>query len=261
MRAWPARSCAAGQSCAADQRGEGLADVVVQQPGSRGGYQQRAADRTRELLVTQPPVALQRRHRARVQRDLPPLTELGRSHDEQSGLGVEVLVIEPDDLTDAHPGDGEQADQRLDRRGPQRGPQPLGLGQQRRDVGVGVQVGHRAAAPGGQQSDRRDLGGRVERAQVGGETTDYRHAVPQPAWTATGGQPHPGHRVGHGDRARLPLLQINDELGQQLRVAGEAEPQAAPQGQVVGQRCLQPGHDTPGQGRASSRNAPVSTLA
>jgi hypothetical protein len=63
-----------------------------------------------ELLVTQPPVASQRGHGAGVQRDLSPFTELGRLHGEQSVLGVEVLVVEGDDLTDTHAGDGEQAD-------------------------------------------------------------------------------------------------------------------------------------------------------
>jgi hypothetical protein len=214
-----------------------------------------------ELLLTQPPVASQRGHGTGVKRDLSPFTELGRLHGEQSVLGVEVLVVEGDDLTDTHAGDGEQADQRRDGRCAQPGPQPFGLGQQCRDVGVGVQVGHRAAAWVWQQAGRWDLGGWVEGAQVGGETTDYRHAQSQPAWAGLGWQSRPGHRVGHGDGAGPPLLQVGDELGQQLGVALEAEPEAAPQLQVVAQRVTQPGHDTPGHGRARARNASVSTLA
>jgi hypothetical protein len=47
-----------------------------------------------------------------------------------------------------------------------------------------------AARPG-------DLGDWIERAQVGGETTDYRRVVPQPA--GTGPAPAPGRT--HRDRA------------------------------------------------------------
>jgi hypothetical protein len=97
-----------------------------------------------------------------VQREEPVLAELGVTHQQQPAAGVEVLIIERDHLTAAHPGDSHQAGQRGEGGPAQRGLQPAGLREQRRDVGGRIQVGHRPVGSARQQAGRRDLGGRVD---------------------------------------------------------------------------------------------------
>jgi hypothetical protein len=232
----------------------------MQQPGSRAGYQQRFADRMGEPLVAELPVVLHGGHGGGVQREQPVLAELGVAHQQQPAPGVEVFIVEGDGFTAAHAGDRHQADQGFDGGPAQRRLQVLCLGEQRGDVGGGIQVGHCPVGSAGQQAGRRDLGGRVESGEVGGEAADHGDPHPQPARAGADRQRGPGQRIGHGDRACLALLQVGDELVQQPGVAVQLEPQAAPQVQVAGQRLTQPGHDAPGHGRASARSASTLTF-
>jgi len=76
-----------------------------------------------------------------VQRDQAGLAELAVAHGQQPVVvGVEVVAVEPDRLADAHPGDGQQADQGLVGRRPKRAGQGAGGIDERGDVGLGVQV-------------------------------------------------------------------------------------------------------------------------
>lgn len=149
-------------------------------------------------LVAQPPVAAQCRHRAWMQRDLPGLAELGTAHGEHAVLAVQVGVVEADRLPDPQARDGKQADQRL----VGRGLQPIAQGrrsrEQRGDVGVGIQVGHRPVASGREQAGGWHLDCRVKGRQVGGEAPHHRHPKRQPAAAGPLGQAHPGHRVLDG---------------------------------------------------------------
>ena len=65
------------------RRANVMADVVIEQPGARGGYQQRLAARPREPLVTQLPVGQHRRDGGGVQREQPVAAELGVAHRQQ----------------------------------------------------------------------------------------------------------------------------------------------------------------------------------
>jgi hypothetical protein len=250
------------QSCPSGQLDERLADVDVPQPVPGAGYQQRITAWPREHLAAEPLVGLQRGHRGLVQREQPPLAELGVRHDQHPLSCVEVAVIEGQGFADPHAGYRQQPDQGLDGGGAQRGPQPLRLGKQRRDVSSGIQVGDRAVTAAWQQAGRDDLSSRVEGAQVGGEATGHRHAERKPARARAGRQGGPGQRVRRRDRDRSGLFQVTDELGEQPGVAVQLESHAAAQVQVAGQCLAQPGHDRlPGHGRARPRNASTLTLA
>jgi hypothetical protein len=130
---------AGGDAGLADQAVEGAPDVVVAKPGARGGQQQRGADRRREQLVARLEIVPQRRHRGWVQREQAGLAELAVAHPQQPVVvGVEVVAVEPDRLADAHPGDGQQADQGLVGRCPKRAGQGAGGIDERGDIGLGV---------------------------------------------------------------------------------------------------------------------------
>jgi hypothetical protein len=65
-----------------------------------------------------------------------------------------------------------------------------------------------------------------------------------------------------GDRDRIVLLQVVDELGEELGAAFQLEPQGAADPQIVAQRGPKRAHAAPvGHGRASVRSASRSTLA
>jgi hypothetical protein len=69
---------------------------------------------------------------ARVQGDETGLAELGVAHHEQPPLDVEVFTLEAHRFAASHPGDGEQTDERFERRRSQRVRLGSGGSQQRR---------------------------------------------------------------------------------------------------------------------------------
>jgi hypothetical protein len=105
-------------------------------------------------------VVPQRGHRGWVQRHQAGLAELAVAHPQQPVVvGVEVVAVEPDRLTDAHPADGQQPDQGLVGHRPKRVGQGAGGVDERGDVGLGVQVrgcrrGPDRSSPGGGTSAR-----------------------------------------------------------------------------------------------------------
>jgi hypothetical protein len=80
-----------------------------------------------------------------MQRQLPGLAELAVAHHDQSAAQVDVAAVERDHLTDPHPGGGQQPDQRGIGRRPQPWSQIVGSGHHRGDVGIGIQIRHRAS--------------------------------------------------------------------------------------------------------------------
>jgi len=202
-------------------------------------------------LVAQPLVATQRRHRALVQRDLPGLAELGTMHGEHAVFDVEVLVVQADRLPDPQARDGKQPDQRLVGRALQQVAQGRRGCDQRGDVSSGIQVGHRPMGSGQEQAGGWHLDCRVQGVQVGGDAAHHRHPKRQPAPARARRQAHPGHRVLDGDHDRILLFQVVDELGEELGVAFQLEPQGAADPQIVGEQLPQRAHAAPcGHGRA-----------
>ena len=221
VRPGTASAGTAGQSCAAGQRGEGKTDVVMQQPGPRAGHQQRFADRAGEPLVTQPPVVLHGGHRGGVQREQPVLAELGVAHQQQPAPGVEVLIVEGDGFTAAHAGDREQADQGLHGSPAQRRLQLLRLGEQRGDVGGGIQVGYRPVGPAGQQAAcGTGLPGREWRGRRRSRAPLLSASAASPGWRRPAVPPRPARRPR---RIASPLprcFQVGDELVQEAPAFG-----------------------------------------
>jgi hypothetical protein len=199
-----------------------------------------------------------------MQRQQPVLAELGVPHGEQSLLGVEVGVVEADDLTQTHPGDREQPDHRGDGGPPKWRRQLVGGGDQRGDLGVAVQVRDGPVHPAGHQTRWRHFVRGVDGVQVAGEAAHHAHPHSQPASARGLRQPHPGQRVRDRDLVAVVVVEPVEELVEQLLIAYQPIPQAAPQREVVGKRRTQRGgHRAPpvGQGRASARSLVVSAFA
>jgi hypothetical protein len=197
-----------------------------------------------------------------VQRDQAGLAELAVAHPQPVVVGVEVVAVEPDRLADAHPGDGQQADQGLVGRRAERAGQHAGGIDERGDVGLGVQVWDCPAWPASQQPWWRDLHARVEGVQVGREPAHRRQPVRPPARRGSGGRRRPAQRVVDGGHLGVVVVEVGDELGQQPLRPVELEPQRPADAQIVGQRLAKRIHGAPvGQGRASGRSASMSTFA
>ena len=208
----------------------------------------------------------QRSNRSRVQHQFSGLAELAVPHQQQPALGVEVVPVGRERLADPHAGHGQQRDQCADRRPPQRRGQRLRRRDQRGDVGRRIQVRDRPPCPPGQQIGGRDLHGRVEGVQVGGEAPHHRKPVCPPVHVA-GGQAGPGQRRVDSHHRGACVLEVVEELAEQLLWAHQPISQRAAHGQVVAQRVAQRRghHRSPpvvcGQGWASTRSASRSTLA
>ena len=115
---WPVRSVEAdaGGSTRPERRAD---DSVDQAPGGEGDEERRVLGLGHQLIA-QRVVLPQRVHDAGVQRDQPGLAELGLA-DQQHALGpVDVVAVELDRLADAKAASGEQPDQRVVGRRPQR---------------------------------------------------------------------------------------------------------------------------------------------
>src|SRR5689334_8089990 len=98
MNSGPARRRSPGQPDLLDQASEGEADVAVQQPGPKGGNEQRRAGRSRQESLPQVYVARQSERRAWVQRHQALLVELGVAQRQHLILDIEVVVIKCDRL-------------------------------------------------------------------------------------------------------------------------------------------------------------------
>ena len=112
-----------------------------------------------------------------VQRDLALLVLLARADVQHAVAKVDVLPVERERLCRAHAGDGQQPDQRVMPGGAQRRSELPGSGQQRRDVGVCVDVWRDPRAMPGQQIGGGNFAGGVDRGEVAREPASHPQAL------------------------------------------------------------------------------------
>jgi hypothetical protein len=142
-----------------------------------------------------------------VQRQQPGLAELAVAHPQQPVvIGVQVVAVQPDRLADAHPGDGQQADQGLVGRCGQRMGQHAGGMDDGGDVGGRVEEGGCPPWPAAEQSWWRDLDTGVEGVQVDGEAANRRQPLRPPARGGIDGQHRPGQRILDGDHRNVTVV-------------------------------------------------------
>ena len=266
MYARSARRGSWSQTSPLDESVERVVNVAVEQPGARGGHQERGGVGLGSVPFPELRYAASG-DRRRVQGKFPGLVGLAVSHQHSPGGEVEVAAVQREGLTDPHAGHCEQSDQR-DERGPaQWAAQPIGGSDQRDDLIVGVQIGHRALWPLRQQVGCGHFVGWVQRVQVGREPAHDRQPVGPPVRPVTAlGKACPIQDVADGDHLRADCGEVVQALVQQLLRAGQPVAQRAAQRQVVGQLPTQrAGHDAPptdetGHGLASTASASRSTL-
>jgi hypothetical protein len=167
---------AAFQAGLADQLGKRLAELPAAHPPSSGGDEERRGRGSGEMSITQAGVLAQRADRAVVERYLALLVLLARADVQHTVAEVDVLAIARERLPRAYPGDSQQPDQRRMTRGVQRRPELSCSCQQRRDLGVCVDVGRDPRATPGQQVRGRDLASGVDRRQVAREPASHPEA-------------------------------------------------------------------------------------
>ena len=204
----------------------------------------------------------------RVQGQFAGLAELAVPHHQPPGGEVDVAAVERDRFTDPHSGDRQQPDQGGERGPPQRGAQRAGGGDQRGDVGVGIQVRAGPQRPLRQQIRGGHLVRRVERVQVGGEAAHRRQPVGPPVRAAVGGQPRPVQRRRHGDPRTRRSRRGGRGTGRAASPGGPAgspargaAPDSRPARRAASPVTTHRRSRRRGQGRASTASASRSTLA
>ncbi len=134
--------------------------------------------------------------------------------------------------------------------------QPPGCLPQRGDVLVRVDVGDDPVAGLGQQPGRRDLGGRVQGAEVAGKPAGRALPDRPPHRCRVRWLLRPGQGVVNRQVLGARALEVGGELPEHLALVGQLVTHGAAGGQVVGGRGGEPGHrPAPGHGIASSRRA------
>ena len=128
--------------------------------------------------VTALPIAPQRGHGRRVQEQPPRLAELRIQNNQRRGIEVDVVVVEAACFALAHAGHGEQSDQRLPGRRPQRWAQPTGGVDERADLAGRIQMRRDPAPMVRQRVLGRDLAVVVQGLVVAGEDP-HRHQPPR----------------------------------------------------------------------------------
>jgi hypothetical protein len=200
-----------------------------------------------------------------VHRHLALLSLFARADVQHAVTKIDVVAVESDCFARTHPSDRQQPDQRLMTRRAQRGSEPASGCHQRRDLGVGIDVGREALARDRQQVAAGNLTGGVDRRQIPSEPARDRQPLTPAGRMSVNGQPRPRERQLGGDPLSARPLEKLDESFEQPTVLRHLEPQPAADAQIVGERFAQPGHAAPpscdGHGRASARSALRSTLA
>jgi hypothetical protein len=237
-------------------------DVAVDQPGAGGRGEHRSGRLRRDGPVAASEIGPQSRDRGWVKRDLARLAELAVAHHQQSVGEVDVVAVQADRLTDSHPGDREQPDQRAHRRcAVWRRDHPCAV-HQRQNLRVGIEVRDRAPRPPRQQISARYLVRGVDRVQMGGEAADDRQPLVVPVRAGRWRAGRPLKRQLRGDQGLVALGHPPGELGQQLPRASELVSHRAPDLEIPGEVLLERAHAlAPGHGRESKLNAALSTLA
>jgi hypothetical protein len=248
-----------------DQAGEGAREVVDVQAGAAGADEETRRAAVRAPPVTVLPIVPQRRHGRRMQEQPPRLAELRIQNNQRRGIEVDVIVVEAAGFALAHAGDGEQSDQRLPGRRPQRWAQPTGGVDERADLAGRIQMRRDPAPMVRQRVLGRDLAVGVQGLVVAGEDP-YRHQPPRQiavVAAAAASRCRPLQRQLAGDPVAADRLAVVDERHQLRCLGGQLEPQRPPHRQIVLGGASQLGHHRApiGQGRASGRSAFSSTLA
>ena len=120
MGARPAGGRAAGEPGVAHQAAERQVKVVVAQPGPGQRDEEGRRAGLGAELVPALCVGPERRDGAVVQRKFAGLAEFGVTHDQDPVGEVDVVAVQSQRLTDAHPGHPQQPDQRREGRLAQR---------------------------------------------------------------------------------------------------------------------------------------------
>ena len=106
-----------------DQRVKRVLHIAVQQPGARGGNEQRGSMLPGRRAVRSLEVLPDCSGGARVQGELAGFSELAMADGDQPLPGVEIVSIQRDGFADPHPGRDQQPDQGPVRRHPMRSAQ------------------------------------------------------------------------------------------------------------------------------------------
>lgn len=107
---------------------------------------------------------------------------------------VDVVAVETDRFPDPQPGTGQQLDQHLERRRPQRRAQPGSGGHHREDLLLAAEIRGRAGLVAGQQLEQRYFADGIERVQVAREPAHRSQPPRQVVGTAAAWQPRPFQR-------------------------------------------------------------------
>ena len=242
---------------------ERFLDPRIVQPRAGAGDEQHVAGPGREQPVPFLLVSHECFRSGRVQREQPLFAGLAVADGQNAVAGVEVAVVQGDQLPDPGACRRQQADQgrvggRADRPGPASRRRHQGA-----DLVTGIQVRDSAVRPVRDEPGRGNLVGVIERVQPGRERADRRQAQRVPPGRPGRGS-RPGDRVLDRDHVGLAFFQVVNELADQLLGPIQPEPQRPADAQVVGQRFSQRAHaaaSCPGQGRATARSAVASAFA
>ncbi len=165
---------------AADQIEPPEMRVAIEQSCAGRRDEERAVAWTGDQLVAATGVAGQGVDGARVQWDLPRLSELGLPDPQHTVVEVDVVTVEPERFPDAHTGDRQQSDQGLEGDGPQRRTELVSRGHEHRDVGIRVQIGRGPMGLRRPQPGRRHLMACVDGMEVTSERPHRREAMAPP---------------------------------------------------------------------------------
>lgn len=209
-------------------------------------------------------VALKRLQGTGLQRHLPRLAELRAAHHQHAIGDVDVIAVQAQRLADPQAGGREQPHQRLVGGGPQRLTDRAASGvHQPQHLVVCVDERRPPCPRDADQAGRRDLGARVDSGEVAREPADGRHPVAGDGaarWPVAVQRPRQCRR--DGDVLVLAGVEMLDEPRQLAGGVVELVTEHPPQPQVIVQVAGQGAHDVaPGQGRATCRRRPRSTLA
>ena len=176
---------------------------------------------------------------------------------------VDVLSLKRDCLPDPHARDGEQAQQRLVARRPDRRAKHSGCLKQSTDLLLRPQVGGGPALAGAEHIARWHLGLGIDRLHVERKRPCRAQPLRPLNRLHTPRQLCPGDREIASDRDSAGSLEIGGQLRQHLSLAHELEPQRAAQTQILINVRLKAAHrgSLPGHGWANSRRRSRSTRA
>ncbi len=191
-----------------------------------------------------------------MQRQQPGRAGLGAGDGEHPGIQVDGVASKPQRFADPQARDRHQPEEGLVGGGAQRRPQRAGC------LRAGVRSRRRSRCSGsgrlpwpGKTSALGDLGGRVDRAQVGGESADRAQPVTPGHRVDSDRLAGPGDGQFRGDRGRAGGLQVGGEPRKDDALTVELEAQRAPQPQIVLDMAGPTRHSLRCSTRRSSRTA------